>query len=286
VDFFILCFYASVFVAPASILAGLVALVQIRRHRKAYGPIAAAERELARVNKEIENAKSARDKMIAENGEMLGRFRERQERERARLERPEEESPSRTVFTRATTTLAEPETLHSTAERRPLAHGQYESLAHKPLRQEFYATPGFHRQRIAIAAASAIGAIATFLPWAYVPILGSVLGSASPEGWISLILFAPSFIVAFAGNSRVPLSGPVRVISTVTAGLASACGIWTIADFEMQARNPAESDSLKTAFMMVSQMGPGVYLCIACGLAVILLAWSLDVASITPRVEK
>jgi hypothetical protein len=90
---------------------------------------------------------------------------------------------------------------------------------------------GLHKQRLAIAIAAGIGMLATFMPWAQMPIVGSVDGTAG-DGWITLALFLPALILALRGDRMTPLIGSARLGAAIPAGIAALIGVWKIVEFQ------------------------------------------------------
>ncbi len=89
------------------------------------------------------------------------------------------------------------------------------------------ATPasGLHPQRLVTSIAAAVGGIATFLPWATVPILGTIDGTVG-DGWITLGLFAGVVAAAMFGQRSQQMAGFAQlgggVLSTIAGGVAAA----------------------------------------------------------------
>lgn len=73
--------------------------------------------------------------------------------------------------------------------------------------------PGMHNQRFAIVVAAGVGMLATFLPWFYVPIIGSVSGTTGAAGWITLVLFIPAMVRALH-SGRFATSWPFATRAT------------------------------------------------------------------------
>lgn len=86
---------------------------------------------------------------------------------------------------------------------------------------------GFHVQKLALAVASVLGILATFMPWATLPVVGTIYGTAG-DGWVTLALFVPALVLAFRGDRLSPLQGWTRYAAAVPAGLAGLIGIQKI----------------------------------------------------------
>ncbi len=98
-----------------------------------------------------------------------------------------------------------------------------------------------HAQRLGIAIAAFLGGAATFMPWAHLPIVGTVDGTVG-DGWITLVLFAVALAVSFYGDREQPISNWPQVTATVLPALAGTIGVWKIIQI-----NGIASDLLSTA---------------------------------------
>lgn len=120
-----------------------------------------------------------------------------------------------------------------------------------------------HLQRKVVAIAAALGMFATFLPWANVPIVGSVSGTAG-DGWITFVLFLITLVVAMRGDKVTLLKGKNIYGAVIPAGLAALIGIWKIADFNA-AMNNLGDDPFSVAISSSVSIGMGLYVLIAAG---------------------
>ncbi len=84
---------------------------------------------------------------------------------------------------------------------------------------------GFHKQRLVTAICAGAGMLATFLPWATMPMFGSVSGTAG-DGWITLALFVPALVLALMGDKTQPLLGAKRYGAVIPSGLSALLGLW------------------------------------------------------------
>lgn len=135
---------------------------------------------------------------------------------------------------------------------------------------------GFHIQRIAVAAAATVGGLATFMPWVTVPVIGTIYGTAGPDGWISLCLFIPAVVLSCLGDRSAILGRWQQYTAAIPAGIAAAIGVYKYIDFSMKLRGAAkEVDDNPLAQAMAAAMtnnvrlGIGVYLLILAGLATV-----------------
>ena len=132
-----------------------------------------------------------------------------------------------------------------------------------------------HKQRIGILIAASLGISATFLPWVHAPILGSVAGTAG-DGWITLVLFLPAVILALRGDKSVAIHGRKRDALALPAVLAALLGVWKIIDFQKLKANAPDDNPFVKAIAVSVQIGFGLYLLVAAGIAVAVVAWALD----------
>ena len=133
---------------------------------------------------------------------------------------------------------------------------------------------GLHRQRFAIAVAAGVGMLATFLPWVHAPIVGSVSGTAG-DGWITLALFIPAMVLALRGAKLHPIVGGARLGATIPAGIAALIGLYKIADLKSRMADVPRDNPFAKAMSASVQVGIGIYVLIAAGVALAVLAWVL-----------
>jgi hypothetical protein len=144
---------------------------------------------------------------------------------------------------------------------------------------------GRHKQRLGILIAAGLGISATFLPWVHAPIIGSVAGTAG-DGWITLVLFLPALIIALRGDSQTAIRGGKRLGLTIPAVLAAMLGIWKIVDFQQLKSDTPDDNPIAKAISASVQIGFGLYLLVAAGIAVAVVAWVLDKGRESQMVER
>ncbi|TVQ52491.1 MAG: hypothetical protein EA366_14085 [Spirulina sp. DLM2.Bin59] len=115
-----------------------------------------------------------------------------------------------------------------------------------------------HDQRLAVIATASMGCFSTFLPWIYVPIVGTVSGAVG-DGWITLALFIPAIVVALKGDRLTPLVDSPRWIAVIPAVIASFIGFFKILDIGG-----------------LSSIGIGLYLLTVSGVLLCISAWFLE----------
>lgn len=129
---------------------------------------------------------------------------------------------------------------------------------------------GMHRQRLAIAIAAAAGMLATFLPWYHVPLAGAVTGSRG-DGWITFFLFLPAAVLCFTGDRSRSLTSAARLGGVIPAVIASLVAVISaVGNKSAERKNP-----LSAALMEATDIGIGIFLVVAAGIAVLVFAWSL-----------
>jgi hypothetical protein len=145
------------------------------------------------------------------------------------------------------------------------------------MRSAATATPliaGIHLQRIAIAFAAGVGMLATFLPWAHAPIIGSINGTAG-DGWITLALFVPAIIIVLCGGRSNPVVGGARLWATIPAGIAAFIGLYDIMNFQHRVKEIPKDNPYAKAMSVSVQIDIGIFVLIAAGIALVVLAWAM-----------
>lgn len=127
--------------------------------------------------------------------------------------------------------------------------------------------PGLHRQRIVLACIAGVGMLATFLPWAKMPIIGTIAGTAGAAGWMTFALFGASLGLSFLGRREQLLTGGKRIGAIAPSVLAALIGLATIAVWRTAKSDAAREGGFAEAFAMTVQIGFGVYLVVLAGIA-------------------
>ena len=87
-----------------------------------------------------------------------------------------------------------------------------------------------NKQRLAILIVAGLGALATFMPWVKVPIVGTINGTKG-DGWITLALFAVPLIISLLNDKTKALKGGLLYGAIIPSLLAGAIGVWKIIEF-------------------------------------------------------
>ena len=124
-----------------------------------------------------------------------------------------------------------------------------------------------HKQRLGILIAAGVGILATFLPWANIPLVGSVYGTAG-DGWITLVLFVITAVMTVLGDRKVVLGGPKFIIALLTSIVAGGIGIWKIVDFTSLKADIASDSFLGESFAAGVSIGIGIYLLVIAAIGV------------------
>ncbi len=135
----------------------------------------------------------------------------------------------------------------------------------------------YHKQRLAICVAAAVGMLSTFMPWVSVPLVGSFYGTQS-GGWLTFFLFIPALVVGLRGNKLKPIRGRQRLIAAIPAGLAGIIGISNIASLKNQS---ASSDLFAALSASMVRLEIGIFLLVVAAFTVCLVAWLMDNRSAT-----
>jgi len=138
------------------------------------------------------------------------------------------------------------------------------------------ATPGkMSKQRLGIAVSAGLGMLATFLPWVTMPIVGTITGTAG-DGWLTLPLFIPALVLALRGDRSSKLLGPSRLGAVIPSGLAALVGAYKISSLNSYMSGVPQDNPFAKALAGTVQVGIGLYLLVAAGAAVAVVAWVVE----------
>jgi hypothetical protein len=140
---------------------------------------------------------------------------------------------------------------------------------------------GLHPQRLAVAIAAAVGGVATFLPWATVPIMGTIDGTVG-DGWITLGLFAGVVAAALFGQRSQQMAGLAQLGGGVLSTVAGGIGVAKILHFRQMIesmKGDAAPGSLEGAMKGLmanaTRLGPGLYVLVIASVAAVIAIVSL-----------
>ena len=135
---------------------------------------------------------------------------------------------------------------------------------------------GLHPQRLAVAIAAAVGGVATFLPWATVPIMGTIDGTVG-DGWITLGLFAGVVAAALFGQRSQQMAGLAQLGGGVLSTVAGGIGVAKILHFRQMIesmKGDAAPGSLEGAMKGLmanaTRLGPGLYVLVIASVAAVI----------------
>jgi hypothetical protein len=168
--------------------------------------------------------------------------------------------------------LQVPPPLPQCGKNQPVSFSSQPPVAQKPrMTSNANLIAGLHRQRFVVAVAASAGMLATFLPWVHAPIVGTIMGTAG-DGWITLALFIPAAVLALRGVKDQPLEGGYRLGAAIPAGIAAMIGIVKLGDIIARKNDLPQDNPLAKAISASVQIGFGLYLLIAAGIALVVFS--------------
>jgi hypothetical protein len=129
-----------------------------------------------------------------------------------------------------------------------------------------------HKQRIAVMVAALLGIIATFLPWATIPLVGTIAGSEVT--FLTLGLCAVALILALLGDRSQPVASGMRIGIAVLGLLTGAYGAYQIMDMNKAVDRMAGMEG-GAEIASGAAVGIGLYLVIAAGFLLLILPFML-----------
>lgn len=124
-----------------------------------------------------------------------------------------------------------------------------------------------NKERMIISIVSALGMLATFMPWINAPIVGSINGSQG-DGWITFIIFAIPLLISLRGDTTKKIENRyfVEFGVSVPCVLAGLFGIWKIVNINSIMSNLSGNPFANSLSMSVS-IGFGLYVVVIAGFA-------------------
>lgn len=123
------------------------------------------------------------------------------------------------------------------------------------------------KQRLAIAGASILGIISLFLPWATVPLIGSLSGISTNAGAVLLVLAIACGAIALFGDRSKALKKRQTIIVAVLGALFALIAIMNIYSFNKEMGGA--SGEIVKGFFKNTKLEAGVYLAAISGLALV-----------------
>jgi len=134
-----------------------------------------------------------------------------------------------------------------------------------------------HKQKIALIVAAAIGMLSIFLPWANVPLLGSISGTSSNIGWIMFVLFGITLaVILFLGDRKKAVDQKdLKQIAGIIApaAIAALIAIWQMISFNSSMKGLGADNPYAALLSSSVSLGIGLYIAIIAGIAVVAIIY-------------
>ncbi len=135
-----------------------------------------------------------------------------------------------------------------------------------------------HKQRIFLLTAATVGALACFLPWVNLPIVGSMNGVAGVVGQVTLALFVGAGILVLLGDRTATMPTPLGLGAAALGFLCVVVGAGKVV--ELDGRMASIHEDLKdnpfaAALTGSVSVGVGLYLVVVAGVAMAASWWLL-----------
>lgn len=127
-----------------------------------------------------------------------------------------------------------------------------------------------NKQRLGILITAALGALATFMPWVKMPLVGTVNGTQG-DGWITFALFLVPVVLTLLNDKSVPLKGAKLYGSIACAIIASLIGILKVS--ELSSISDSSGNEFAKALSDSISIGFGLYMVILAGIALPIVAY-------------
>jgi len=134
---------------------------------------------------------------------------------------------------------------------------------------------GFHLQRIIVGIASGVGMVSTFLPWARIPIVGTIDGTFNGDGWITLGLYAAAVVCVFREPHGKMFAGRQKLVAGICPALAALIGIYTLSNIGNARRAIDDHNLFGAAIKGSFQAGIGLYFVALCGIVAAVAVFAL-----------
>jgi hypothetical protein len=115
-----------------------------------------------------------------------------------------------------------------------------------------------NKQRLAILVTAGVGLLATFLPWASIPLLGIDEYGAEGDGWFTFAIFLVPVILSLQNDRTKALQGGKLRTAMIVGIIAIIIGIW-------------DMSSVSEEYEDVVSIGIGLYLVILAGIALAII---------------
>ncbi len=126
-----------------------------------------------------------------------------------------------------------------------------------------------HNQRVGLAIAYGIGTLGCFLPWAHVPIVGTISGTQG-NGMIALVLYGLCLGSVFIGVRSEPQGRALTWVARALGLVGSAVGCWTWYSFQEKFSAMADdSNPFVSAMAAAVGLDLGIYVVCFAGVVAI-----------------
>jgi DNA-directed RNA polymerase subunit RPC12/RpoP len=119
--------------------------------------------------------------------------------------------------------------------------------------------PAYNTPRLMVLGLSCVGMIATFLPWASAPIVGSISGTGQDgfgDGWVSFVLFLLCAVFSVSGGLTYRMTEVSKFLIIICSFLVIGLFAWKYLNL-VHAINSAGGGSV---LRLTMQIGAGLYL--------------------------
>jgi hypothetical protein len=120
-----------------------------------------------------------------------------------------------------------------------------------------------HPYRTALAIASAIAALCTFLPWVEVPGVSVPTPNAA---WLTFLIAGAALIISLVGDRKTALVSGARTASIICGAAVAAIAVLQILDI-----NSANDAGTMIGIGSIASVGTGLYVLVFAGAAIALL---------------
>ncbi|WP_143146153.1 hypothetical protein [Flavobacterium haoranii] len=130
-----------------------------------------------------------------------------------------------------------------------------------------------NKQRLSVFMSASLGALATFMPWSSVPLLGDMNGINTTLGKFSILFFSFSLIISLLGNKMKDLKGWSFKLIIFTSMLALLIDLLHL--FVLSFGKPNEDNPLEKVISEQMRIEFGLYIGIFSGIMTLLFLFTM-----------
>ena len=130
-----------------------------------------------------------------------------------------------------------------------------------------------NKQRLSVFMSASLGALATFMPWSSVPLLGDMNGINTTLGKFSILFFSFSIIISLLGNKMKDLKGWYFKSIVFTCMLAILVDLLHF--FVLSFGKPNEDNPIEKVISEQMKIGFGLYIAIFSGIMTIVFLFTM-----------